>query len=874
MSRIRILNLPNDCTEDRLRQHLLHAAPPDGPLLEITDVQIVRRQQLLHDRRRIAASSQQASHHRSAKNDRRKDSNGSRLVEVVRMAFVGFRTAAAGNFMVQYLHHSFMGSSRLRVELARGLNDVALTTNQLIKQKQQQKRAEKVKQRSPNPADEAPVKQARVESEEGEVSMRTAGSDGRAAFIDARRRATEGPTWAAEVLTAPEAVAVTSAVSKDGDDGVVAHISDGVPAADDDDDDDAEVEARALERQAALGGVSDADFLAGLSSSGGASTTTTAVAAVKETEEPTTVAPSPPVADEGKEGEEATSGLTKAEKDTDAEAVVETSRRICLQNIPYIATEDQVRQFAASLVGPVEAVHIPLTKDTRQSKGNAYVQFQSASDAVAALQRCRGSIFMGRLLRVSAAAEDPHGARVREREAALVASGGIASNAGASAFKKARAAARSDGDAAPTAWNSMYMNSHAAVEAVAKRLGVQSGDVVGIASKGAAVRAAIAEAYLTSEVQQVLSDEGVALDLLEEASHNLLKARSNTTILVKNLHLKDGEEAAALTRLFVRFGVLETSVFPTAGTFALFRFAHPQDARIAFTRLSYKLFQASPLFLEWAPVGALIDDAEAEKADGQPSPSTAAGGDADTAESLPLAATVVYTLFITNIAFQVTEDQLSAFLQDACPRLARSPQLLQRLSYQQDKGRAFLTVADATTFAYCMARLQGRQLNGRVLSCVASTQTASMQTLGRDSRSTATAAGGSGTGRHADDDEEEDPGKASVVARQRGQGLGDARGGHSKVPAGSDPLKIIVKNLPFEATEKDVRELFSAFSEIRTVRLPRKSHAFTAHRENNHRGFAFVEFLSAAEAARALETLKATHLYGRHLVLQYAKLDG
>lgn len=34
----------------------------------------------------------------------------------------------------------------------------------------------------------------------------------------------------------------------------------------------------------------------------------------------------------------------------------------------------------------------------------------------------------------------------------------------------------------------------------------------------------------------------------------------------------------------------------------------------------------------------------------------------------------------------------------------------------------------------------------------------------------------------------------------------------------------------------------------------------------NHRGFAFVEYVTKQEAQNAIEALSNTHLYGRHLV--------
>lgn len=35
----------------------------------------------------------------------------------------------------------------------------------------------------------------------------------------------------------------------------------------------------------------------------------------------------------------------------------------------------------------------------------------------------------------------------------------------------------------------------------------------------------------------------------------------------------------------------------------------------------------------------------------------------------------------------------------------------------------------------------------------------------------------------------------------------------------------------------------------------------------NHRGFAFVEYVTKQEAQNALKALSSTHLYGRHLVI-------
>eukprot|EP00762_Andalucia_godoyi_P001066 ANDGO_01970.mRNA.1 Multiple RNA-binding domain-containing protein 1 len=87
----------------------------------------------------------------------------------------------------------------------------------------------------------------------------------------------------------------------------------------------------------------------------------------------------------------------------------------------------------------------------------------------------------------------------------------------------------------------------------------------------------------------------------------------------------------------------------------------------------------------------------------------------------------------------------------------------------------------------------------------------------------------------------------------------------SAVPAAKKitNTKLIVRNVAFEASEKDIRELFSAVGHLKVVRLPKKF-------DGSHRGFGFVEYLTPGEAAKAMDTLKNTHLYGRHLVIEWA----
>ena len=93
---------------------------------------------------------------------------------------------------------------------------------------------------------------------------------------------------------------------------------------------------------------------------------------------------------------------------------------------------------------------------------------------------------------------------------------------------------------------------------------------------------------------------------------------------------------------------------------------------------------------------------------------------------------------------------------------------------------------------------------------------------------------------------------------------------------GVQTSRLCVRNVAFEATSKDIRKLFSAYGRVVAVRLPTKvaasGDASTGLRKQ-HRGFAFVEFTSRAEMAKAYEALQSTHLYGRKLVLEPAAME-
>ena len=78
---------------------------------------------------------------------------------------------------------------------------------------------------------------------------------------------------------------------------------------------------------------------------------------------------------------------------------------------------------------------------------------------------------------------------------------------------------------------------------------------------------------------------------------------------------------------------------------------------------------------------------------------------------------------------------------------------------------------------------------------------------------------------------------------------------------------IYVGNLPFSATETEVRDLFAAHGTVESVRL------MTDRDTGRPRGFGFVE-MGDGDAARAIQALNGVDFGGRSLRINEAQPKG
>ncbi|MBI2943780.1 MAG: RNA-binding protein, partial [Candidatus Wallbacteria bacterium] len=78
-------------------------------------------------------------------------------------------------------------------------------------------------------------------------------------------------------------------------------------------------------------------------------------------------------------------------------------------------------------------------------------------------------------------------------------------------------------------------------------------------------------------------------------------------------------------------------------------------------------------------------------------------------------------------------------------------------------------------------------------------------------------------------------------------------------------MRIYVGNLPYQVTEEDVKGLFTAHGEVKSIELPWDQAS------GRPRGFCFIDMPNAEEAAAAVNAVNGHSLGGRTLVVNEAR---
>lgn len=503
----------------------------------------------------------------------------------------------------------------------------------------------------------------------------------------------------------------------------------------------------------------------------------------------------------------------KQEESLKNEECIAESGRIFVRNLPYSVTEEELENLFKPF-GDVTEVILPIDKFTRKIRGYGVITFLMPEHAVAAYCKLDGTIFHGRMLHLL-----PGKAKEEEENE---------DNAGGNYKSKKEKNLKSVAGCSHN-WNTLFLDMNAVADVIADKYKCSREDV--LTGADAAVRLALGETQIVNETKQFLEENGVCLDAFNQ---QVTGTRSKTIILVKNLPAKTS--ISEIHELFVKYGELGRVVLPPSGVTGIVEFLEQSEAKVAFKNLAYSKFKHLPLYLEWAPNNTFTENKKEEKEhnsqkdeleDGNnigSEPSNEIDSDSDSDDIKPEENT---TIFIKNLNLQTTEDVLKKHF-ECCGKVA-SVQVAKKKDPKDPRnvlslGYGFVQFYLQSEVNEALKRLQGSQLEGHALEIKRSNKTL----------------------------------VAQVVNTRKTTNL--------KVQTGS---KILVRNVPFQATVKEIEKLFRTFGELKFVRLPKKLVG-----TGPHRGFAFVEFLSKHDAKRAMKALcQSTHLFGRRLVLEWAKED-
>ncbi len=331
-------------------------------------------------------------------------------------------------------------------------------------------------------------------------------------------------------------------------------------------------------------------------------------------------------------------------------------------------------------------------------------------------------------------------------------------------------------------------------------------------SSDAAVKQAHAETHVIQETKAYFAANGVDLKAFEKSE------RGEDTLLIKNFPY--GTKPDEIKTLFGEFGHIDVVLMPPAGTIAIAKFSQVHEARVAFGSLAYRRFKDSVLFLEKAPKDLLKAQAGTLVKSTPESIISDPAQHNDEQQSLDTS-----TLFVRNLNFTTTTERLTDVfspLSGFVSARVKTKSDAKKPGHILSMGFGFLEFRSKAQAQAALLAMDGYILDGYRLSIKASHK-----------------------GLDAVEEGKREQREKDVSRRS---------------------TKVLIKNLPFEASKKDVRALFGSYGQLRSVRVPKKF-------DHSARGFAFADFLTAREAENAMNALRDTHLLGRRLVLDFATED-
>ena len=328
--------------------------------------------------------------------------------------------------------------------------------------------------------------------------------------------------------------------------------------------------------------------------------------------------------------------------------------------------------------------------------------------------------------------------------------------------------------------------------------------------------------------QKLFEEEGVNLDVL--SSHNNKKIpRSRSVLIVKNL--PSFTKKKDIEGLFSPFGGVGRVVLAPSNSICVIEFLEGGEAKKAFRSLAYSKFHHVPLFLEWAPKGIFeeggkkvtkmeeeeeeemvekkeekVEKVEKVKKEEQKEEK---GRETELElEELEEEEDTRTTLYVKNLNFKTDEKTLKKFMGGdkavRTVRIAKMKTMEGGKMVEKSRGYGFVEFKGKEGAVKALREKQGKELDG-------------FEVVLKFSKKVG---------------EEGEDGEREATRKKEERKKGREREREEKENE-KPTTKLMVKNVAFEANKKELRELFSPFGNVKSVRIPKKFNG-------DHRGFGFV----------------------------------
>lgn len=499
----------------------------------------------------------------------------------------------------------------------------------------------------------------------------------------------------------------------------------------------------------------------------------------------------------------------KEENKEDDELIDFDSKRLYLRNLSFQITEEELKNAFAKY-GQTTEVSIPRDRH-KNSFGYGFVAFETLESAIIALESMDKKIFQGRVLHITPA-------KVKDIKPSMSLNK-IEHKDAKSSFKKGKFTQMKAEYDNQISWNYLFINHNSVIEAVASQTGKSKNELLSNENGNLAVDIASMETVIINKTKEWLEKAGVDLNLFN--NKRLSCERSKTMILIKNLSFNTKEEE--LKALFERYGELLQFIISPLNVMGLAEFLDERNADNCLKNLSFYEIDGLPLYLEYAPTGLKTNYSKKQ-----------VGTMFDKGN----------IIFLRNLSFDTTEETLKKEFNEF------DPVAIKIIKNKEKKGPGGVVLSAG----YGFIELKDDEIADKILKL--------KQGLIIDGHSIKLekAKPKKDTGEEAEE-------KDFMLGKKRAK---ETELGNFNIEEGEldniNEDKLLIKNIAFEATREELRDLMKQFGDVKTIRLPQQV-------SGQHRGYAFVEFLTHEEAKAAFKKLSHTHFYGRKLVIEWAKKD-